>query len=406
MKILMINKYHHITGGADTYYFQLSDLLRRKGHEVIEFCLKHPKNLASEYSEYFITGVTGENWKEARTIEKVKAYINGIYNIEAKKKIRLLIEKTKPDIAHIHNIFYQISPSILEPLKKACIPIIQTLHDYQVICASNNFYYNGRICENCSRGKYYNIISSQCYNNSLMASFLAFSARVIHNTFKIYNQNVDLFISPSKFLKDKLISHGIKESKIKILPHSIESSNYKADYNFRDYVVFAGRFVRHKGIMTLIKAFESLPIKLVLLGTGELLPEIEDYIDSHNLKNIKLSGFLRGKEFQEIIEYARFVIVPSEWYENSPLIIHESFAYGKPVVASNIGGIPELATGDVSLLFTPGDVEDLREKVKTLYYNDELIKVLGRNARKKVEDLYNPEIHYEKMIGFYSDLIS
>lgn len=402
----MINKYHHITGGADTYYFQLTDLLRRKGHKVIEFCLSHPKNLTSEYSKYFISGLTHENWKEASAIEKVKAYVHAVYNLEARKKIKLLIEETKPDIAHLHNIFYQISPSILEPLKKAHIPIIQTLHDYQVICASNNFYHNGKICENCSKGKFYNIISNRCYNNSLIASFLAFSARIIHNTFKIYNQNVDLFISPSRFLKDKLISCGIKESKIKVLPHLVDLNNYKADYNFGDYVVFAGRFVRYKGIMTLIKAFESLPIKLVLLGTGGLLTEIEEYIAKHNLQNIKLSGFLKGEKFYKIIKGARFVVVPSEWYENSPLIIFESFACGKPVIASDIGAIPEMATKEVSLLFAPGDVDDLREKVRALYYNEELIKVLGRNARKKVEDLFDPETHYKKIIGLYSDLVS
>ncbi|MCX5701462.1 MAG: glycosyltransferase family 4 protein [Candidatus Omnitrophica bacterium] len=406
MKILMINKYHHITGGADTYYFQLNKLLRTKGHEVIEFCLNHPRNLSSEYSEYFIAGVTHENWKEASAIEKVKAYINAIYNLEAKRKIGLLIEKTKPDIAHIHNIFYQISPSILEPLKKASIPIIQTLHDYQAICASNNLCIRNQVCEMCKGGRYYNILKKRCYSNSLAASFLAFSAKVVHSTFKIYHQKIDIFISPTQFLKDKFVSCGIDESKVVIIPHAIDLSEYKPSYNLGDYVVFAGRFVRQKGILTLIKAFESLPIKLVLLGTGELLPEIEDYIDNHNLKNIKLSGFLRGKEFQEIIKDARFVIVPSEWYENSPLIIHESFACGKPVVASNIGGIPELVTEDVGLLFTPGDVEDLRKKVMALYYGDELIKFLGRNARKKVEDLYNPEVHYERIIKLYSDLIS
>ena len=257
MKILMINKYHHITGGADTYYFKLSDLLRRKGHAVIEFCLSHPQNLASEYSKYFIAGLTYENWKEASAIEKVKTYINAIYNIEARRKIKLLIEETNPDIAHIHNIFYQISPSILEPLKKARIPIIQTLHDYQAICASNNLYFRDRICEMCKGGRYYNILKNRCYNNNLAASFLAFSARVIHNTFKIYNQNVDLFISPSRFLKSKLISCGIKESKIKVLPHLVDLNNYRAGCNSGDYVVFAGRFVRYKGIMTLIKAFKS-----------------------------------------------------------------------------------------------------------------------------------------------------
>lgn len=402
----MINKYHHITGGADTYYFQLSNLLRAKGHEVIEFCLRHPKNLSSEHIAYFINGLTHENWKDASIGWKIKAYVNGIYNLEAKKKIKLLIEKTKPDIANIHNIFYQISPSILAPLKNAGIPIVQTLHDYQLICASNNLYANGQICEVCLRGKYYNILKKRCYNNSLATSFLAFSAKVIHSMFRMYNQKIDIFTSPSYFLKDKLISNGINEFKIIVIPCPIDLNDYEPSYDHGDYVVFAGRFVRHKGIMTLIKAFELLSIKLILLGSGELLPEIKNYINNHNMKNIKLTGFLRGKEFQKVVKDSKFVIIPSEWYENSPFIIYESFALGKPVVGSRIGGIPELVIDDeTGLTFEAGNAEDLKNKIKYLLENPDLVIKMGKNARKKAEKFYHAEIHYQKIIKVYQDLI-
>jgi len=406
MKILMVNKYYHITGGGDTYYFQLSSLLRAKGHEVIEFCLRHPKNFPSEYSDYFVDGLTYENWKDETIERKVRAYFNGIYNFEAKKKIRLLIEETRPDIAHIHNIFYQISPSILGLLKEAGIPIVQTLHDYQIVCASNNLYCNGQICEACKGGKYYNILKKRCYNDNLMASFLAFSTKIIHTMLKMYHQKVDIFISPSRFLKDKLIANGIKESKIVIVPHPIDLNDHDPNYDSRDYVVFAGRFVKHKGIMTLIKAFESLPIKLILLGSGELQSEIEDYIKMHSLGNIDLKGFLNGWQFQEVIKNAKFVLVPSEWYENSPMVIYESFAMGKPVIASNIGGIPELVTEDVGLLFKPRNVEDLQEKIAMLYNNDDLVRTLGMNARRRVEKFYNRETHYKEIIRIYERLIN
>lgn len=406
MKILMINKYHHITGGGDTYYFHLSDLLRAKGHQVIEFCLRHPKNLPSEYSDYFVDGLTSENWKGASIGRKIKAYVNGIYNFEVKRKIKLLIEKTKPDIAHIHNIFYQISPSILEPLKKAGIPVVQTLHDYQVICANNNLYCNGQICEACKGGKHYDILRKRCYNNNLMASFLAFSVRLVHETFRLYPHNVDFFMCPSKFLKEKIVSYGFDESRFRVLRHPVDIKKYSANYEFKDYVVFAGRFVKQKGMMTLLRAFESLPIKLMLLGSGESQPEIEDYIRMHNLGNVELRGFLSGREFQEIIRNAKFVIVPSEWYENSPNIIRESFAMGKPVIASDIGGLPELVTEDVGLLFKPENVQDLQEKITILYNDDDLVRILGANARRKAEKFYNPEDHYKKIVRIYRGLIN
>ncbi len=258
---------------------------------------------------------------------------------------------------------------------------------------------------NRNLGRYYNILRKQCYNNSLAASFLAFSARVIHSVFKLYHQKIDVFISPSQFLKDKIISYRIEESKIMVISHLIDLGNDEPNYNFDDYVVFAGRFIRYKGIMTLIKAFEGLPIKLIVVGSGELQPEIQNFIKMHNLENIELSGFITGERFKNIIKNAKFVIIPSEWYENSPLVVYESFAMCKPVIASNIGGIPELVTEDVGLLFEPGNIGDLRKKITTLYYNDELIRKLGKNARTKVENFYNPEIHYKQIIKVYRRLV-
>ncbi len=406
MKIIMINKYHQITGGGDTYYFQLSNLLRSKGHKVIELCIDHPKNSYSEYSEYFINGLTYDNWRTAGFRNKAKTFINGIYNVEAKKKVKLLIEKTAPDIAHIHNIFYQISPSILTPLKEAGIPIVQTLHDYNMICASNYMYNKGEICQKCYRNRYYNILINRCFHDSIPVSMLAFFAKVIHHYFQLYQQKIDVFISPSHFLKDKLVANGIRNSKITVLPHPIDLNEYDPNYDeFEDYVIFAGTFIKQKGIRTLIKAFESLPIKLLLLGTGPLWPEIKNYVKTKKIKNIELTGFLQGENFKNMIKNAKFVVVPSEWYENSPLIIYESFAMGKPVIASNMGGMPELVDQKVGRLFKMGDIEDIRVKVKELYYNDDLIKTLGRNARTKAEGCFANSLHYGRIKNIYQTLL-
>jgi glycosyltransferase involved in cell wall biosynthesis len=404
MRILMINKYHHITGGADTYYFQLSNVLRTKGHDVIEFCMRHPKNVRSEFSNFFVSGLTHENWKNVSMGKKIRGYANGIYNLEAKSKIRLLVEKTKPDVAHIHNIFYQISPSVFDPLRRAGIPIVQTLHDYQIVCGSNNLYCKGRICEDCFGKRYYNILLNRCYNDRFSASFLAFSAKMIHMSVKMYDRKIDMFISASQFLKDKVVSQGIEKSKVVVLPYPIDFCDYEPNYDCDDYVVFVGRFVKHKGIMTLVRAFETLGIKLLILGDGELQREIEDYIRIRGFRNVELKGFLRGRELQEVVKRAKFVILPSEWYEVLGIVALEAFALGKPVVASRIGGIPELVTESVGLLFEPGNVRDLVKKVATLYDNDDLIRSLGRNARKRAERFYNVKNHYQKIIGIYRGL--
>lgn len=398
----MINKYHHITGGGDTYYFQLSNLLRAKGHEVIEFCLRHPKNLSSEYSDYFVNGLTYENWKGASIGRKIKAYVNGVYNLEAKRKIRLLIKKAKPDIAHIHNIFYQISPSILTPLKNANIPVVQTLHDYQLICGSNYLYTNGKICKDCKKNKYYKILINRCFHNNLMASFLLFSTKIVHSLFGSYEKNVDIFISPSKFLKEKIESYFSPTLNFTIIPHAIDSKKYEPNCSSKDYVIFAGWLAKQKGIYTLIKAFETLPIKLLVFGYGPMEDKVKKYIQVKGIENIEIKGRVDRAKLQNWMKDAKFIIVPSEWYENSPMIIYESFALGKPVLASNIGGIPELVTKDVGRLFRAGDIDDLRRKVKELYYDANLVRDLGRNAGKKIQEQYALERHYSSIMEVYS----
>lgn len=402
----MINKHHHITGGGDTYYFQLSNLLRAKEHQVIEFSLRHPKNLPSEYSDYFVNGLTSENWKGASIGRKIKAYVNGIYNLEAKRKIRLLIKKAKPDIAHIHNIFYQISPSILAPLKNANIPVVQTLHDYQLICGSNYLYTNGKICEDCEKNKYYKILINRCFHNNLLASFLLFSTKIVHSLFGSYEKNVDIFISPSKFLKEKIGSYFSSRLNFTIIPHVIDSKKCEPNYNSKNYVIFAGWLAEQKGIYTLIKAFETLPIKLLVFGYGPLEDKVKKYIQVKGIENIEIKGRVDPAKLQNWMKDAKFVIVPSEWYEVLGIVVLEAFALGKPVVASRIGGIPEFVTEDVGLLFEPGNVEDLREKITTLYNNDDLVRTLGKNAREKVEKSYNLETCYKEIIRIYRELVN
>jgi len=405
VRVLLVNKYNHITGGADTYFFTLRRLLKEKGHSVAEFCLQHPDNEYSEFSDFFINGVTNKNWEKASISESSIALIRSIYNLEARNKFNKLVDKFKPDIVHIQNMFYQISPSILSVTFKKKIPVIETLHDYHLVCANNNLHHHGHICEDCIKYTKFSILKNKCYNDSWRASLLAFTASYSHQIFNIYKDRINRWISPSRFLRDKMIAGGIVGEKIDILPYPV-SFEIDQDDKFEqkgDYVLFVGRLVQQKGIITMLKVAEKLSnIKFMILGTGPLENYIKNYIIKNNISNIKLIGFVPNNKISDYIRFSKFVIVPSEWYDNLPIIMYETLLCGVPLIGSNIGGIPEIINNKVGILVEPSNVDELQTKIQYLYENESLRNSLAANAREYISSNFSLDEHYNKIIKLYS----
>lgn len=407
MKILMCNSFYYVRGGADRHFLELSEQLTSHGHEVIPFSMQDERNLPSAYSDYFLSHIDFPTAMRTPGVQpKLKAVARVVYSREAQTRIKRLIADTKPDIAHIHGIAHETSPSILPTIKAAGMPVVQTLHDYKLLCPNTNLAVQGQICERCKGHNYYNVIRYRCKRDSLAASMLAGVEMYTHKWMQIYEKNIDLFISPSKFLQAKVREYGIPNP-VTHLPYFVDLENFQPVDEADNYFLYSGRLVGVKGVNTLMKAMRYVQSsQLYLAGGGELADSLQRYAQQENLTNVKFLGYLGTEALIPMIQRAAFLVVPSEWYENYPLTILEAFACGTPVIGANTGGIPEqVVDGVTGLLFEPGNVRDLAEKIQYLIDNPALALEMGRNARRQVEAQNDPEKHYQQLIQIYQELI-
>jgi len=408
MRILMCNSFYYMRGGAERCVLELSSLLEKKGHEVIPFAMSHEKNLPSKYSNYFVSYIDYPSLlkqkTDIRTISKVIE--RDVYSHEAKEKIIQLIKDTKPDIAHVHGYGHELSPSILDGIKSFRIPIVQTLHDYGLLCPNTSFISQGQICERCKVKRYYNVVLYRCKRNSLQASTVAGLEKYYQSATHIFDKNIDIFISPSKYLKQKMIEYGWKQE-IVLIPNFINIERFQPNYSPSDYYVFSGRLVEIKGLYTLLEsAKQNRNIKLFIAGDGEIREPLQQMILENQLSNVVLLGHLDSSELIKLISGAAFTVMPSEWYENYPMSIIEAFACGKSVIASNLGAIPDLVKDNWNgLLFEAGNSTQLAERIKFLFEHQDKAAEMGMNGRKEVETINNPEEHYQRTMQTYQHIL-
>jgi len=409
LKILLINNYYYNRGGDCTYMFSLKELLEKKGHKVIIFSMNHPKNIDCDYSKYFVSHIDySEEIKNKKISSGIKVLRKTLYSGEAKKKIEALIREEKPDLAHLQNIHHHITPSIFRVLRRNKIPIVWTLHDYTIICPNTSFLARGEICEKCKKRKYYWPLLIRCKKNSLAASAMAAFETVFHRLMKVYSL-VDVFISPSIFLRNKFLEYGFKEEKIVHLGHFIDFPVVKERTTTDDYYLFVGRIAEEKGVKTLIDAAIKVDRShLKIAGGGPLIEEMNTYVRKKDKnKIIEFLGHISRKELRELYKRCKFIVVPSEWYENAGLIIFEAFATGKSVIGARIGGIPELVKDEErGLTFKAGDKEDLAETIGYLLNNPDLCEEMGENAKVFIENEMNPLKHYFKLMEIYNRVLS
>lgn len=402
MRILLVNKFHWLKGGSEKYYLELGELLKSHGHEVAFFSMKNEKNIHTDCKEYFVEPL------DLNTGSKIKA-LDVIYSKANKKKMEQALEEFKPDIVHLNNFQRQLSSSIIEPIKKRNIPIVFTAHDVQAICPGITMMDNDKqICEMCMKGKYLNCIRKRCNKNSKAKSIIGAIEGYYYRHKNIYTKKIDYIITPSEFYKNKFIQDGISEKKISALHNFIELKDYDLETSDEGYALYLGRLSEEKGILNLINAFMKLKgKKLYIAGEGPEKENIEKIIRDNGLEeNIKLLGFLNSPQMKEQIRKAKFIVVPSIWYENCPYSVMETLVIGKPVVGANIGGIPELVKDNENgLIYQYNNIDDLSNKMKTLFENDELVRNLSKNAREESRKLYGKEVYYEKIMEIYEKLI-
>jgi glycosyltransferase involved in cell wall biosynthesis len=363
--------------------------------------MEHPRNLNSEYGKYFVSNV---NYEKKGIKNIFFSSLRLLYSFQARKKIEELISVEKPDIAHLHNIYHQISPSILHSLNKFNIPVVMTLHDSKLSCAQYLMTAKNRICEACINKTYYHCFLKACIKNSRLKSLLNTIEMYLHHYILHIYDLIDCFISPSKFLKEKIEKMGFKEKKIIILPNILKTEDYFPRYGCKDNsIVYFGRLSREKGLFVLLEAVKGMKnISLKIIGEGPLKGSLETKIRDEGIDNVTFLGYKSGEQLKNEICDSLFIILPSQCYENNPRAIIEAFALEKPVIGARLGGIPELVIdGKTGLTFESGNAMDLRSKIQYLLDNPSKIQEMGRNARDFAEREFNAQKHYEKLMEIY-----
>jgi glycosyltransferase involved in cell wall biosynthesis len=405
MKVVICNKFYKRFGGPETVIQDSTRLLESDGHEVIPFSMSHPDNWPTKWSDYFVSQVNYHGKPSA--FRQIGEAINIVYSREAKDKMERLLDTVKPDIVHAHNIYHQLSPSILGPMKKRGIPVVMSLHDYKLACPNMLFYVNGEICERCSGGKFYNAITHKCVFGSSAKSAVCALEMYVHRITQMYLKNVDVFISPSQFLIDALERCGVHGKRMVHIPNVADIDTYSATYDNDGYILYFGKLTPEKGVRTLIRAVSQVPsAKLVVAGTGSEADELKALAEETAPGRITFAGFLTGEKLKQAIERCAFFVMPSVWYENCPCTILETFSAGKPIVASRIGGIPELIEENLDgMTFEPGNHEELAEKIAALLSNQTRMVAMGKAGREKMERNYSLTAHYARLLEIYRDLV-
>jgi len=383
MKILILHNRYKFEGGEEAVVLAEVDLLKKHGHKITLFELSN------------------KNISKGSLLKKILLPFSIIWSIDSYRQICELIEKEKPDIAHIHNTFFLMSPSIYYACKVKKIPVVQTLHNYRFLCPLGILYRDGKVCRECLDKGLFMSLRYKCGKKSVMWTIAMLAILEIHKRIKTFRKLINTYIALSNFSKQQFVDAGFDKNRIKVKPNFI---NFDPGISSEksNFVLYVGRFSPEKGTDILLEAWKKLKLlPLKIIGTGIQFKEFKDYADKYSL-NIE---FLGQKPHNEVINYIKksiAVILPSRCNENFPRVIVEAFACGVPVVASKRGALTELIEDRrTGVLFNPENIEDFIEKIESIWNNKQEAEKMSRNARMEFENKYTAEKNYEKLINIY-----
>ncbi len=393
MRILMVNKFLYRNGGSETYLFQLSEYLEEMGHQIVFFGMEHPENLVNP--AYMVGNMDFHTHSLSRFLYPFRV----IWSAQAKSKLRKAILAFKPDIVHLNNYHYQLTPSILYECFRQRVPIVQTLHDAILVCPNYSLFRFDTLkpCEKCRGGRFFNCILHKCVHGSLAKSVLAAFGSYLYRLMNPYKK-ISLLISPSCFLSEKMKEMGYCNDNLTVLHNFFVPGRNPEATEKENYVLYFGRLSKIKGVDILLQAARMLGhIRFVIAGRGE----DEEAFKQAASSNVEFRGFITGQDLNTLIRKALFSVYPSQWYENCPMSVLESQAAGTPVIGANIGGIPELIRNNMDgLLFEPGNAEDLRNKISFLYSNKAVLQDFSAKCMQKVQQ-FSIDQYYKELISIY-----
>jgi glycosyltransferase involved in cell wall biosynthesis len=397
--VLFVNNYWFPRGGPETYCFNLIDLLEQKGHDTFILSSENPMNRFPAPRHAYVKPINIVN-------PGLMDIARFVYSRKSASALKVLLRTAVPDIAHLHVYYGNLTSSVLAVLKKADIPVVQSLHDYRLICPVSTMTCNGDICEACGGRDFWHAVMRRCNRGSVARSALSAVESYV-SSFSGAVDKIDHFIAVSHFMRSKVIQHGVPPSKVTTIHNFVDASKYEPNHARGDYFIYFGRLELNKGIFTLLEAAAGLTgVPLYIVGDGREKGRLEEIISKRNLAHIKLLGHKRGEDLHRLIRNSICSILPSEWYENCPMSVLESHAFGRPVIATRIGGTPELISEGVDGFLVPsGDSLALRERMQWMAEHRGEAVEMGRAGRVKVETRFSPEIHYEGIMKVYRGLL-
>jgi len=402
VKILHINKQYYVIGGTDTYFFGLTRLLEGHGHTVVPFSTVHPANEESPYAASFIPDIE----TAGSGLSKIKNLGRVFYSPAVERRVRDIVQRERPDIAHVHHLFHKLSPSVLVGLRREGVPVVMTIHDFKFICPFYMMSRDGMLCQECRGMRYWHAVQHKCIKQSRVHSALCAFEMWVHRRLHVYEKNVTLFLLPSMFLADKLREDGFSMPRMLHIPNFADTSLFSPHPAGGDYILFFGKLEKVKGVHLLLEALSHLSgtrkLSCRIAGVGTQRGALEAGVTDEMAGRVMFLGQKSGAELRELIRNSICVVAPTIGFENGSMTIIEAMCSGRPVIASRCGGNPEyVEDGITGLLFTSGDARDLAKKLDEILSDPARAEAMGAAARHTAMTRLSPAAHYDKIMRAY-----
>lgn len=398
--LLSINNYYYRRGGAEVVFLEQNRLFEEIDWQVVPFSMRHPKNLASPWQDWFVDAIEfGEHYSLA---QKAVSATKIIFSFEARNKIADLVRQVKPAVAHAHNVYHHISPAIFGRLKALGVPTVLTLHDLKIACPAYKMLTHDGICERCKGGAVWNVAAHRCVKGSLPLSAVIMLETSVHRLLGSYSQHVDRFVVPSRFYLEKLVEWGWPRERFSYVPNFVDVGHLRPKGLPGKAFVFFGRLGPEKGLVTFVRALALAGVKGWFVGTGPEEAKLRE-LAAQTGADVEFLGYRTGESLFDAIRGARAMVLPSEWYENAPMSVMEAYALERPVIGADIGGIPELIrVGETGAVFPSGDAAALAARMtEFMRKSDDEVLSMGKAGRRWVEEDFTAVRYRERLIDLY-----
>jgi glycosyltransferase involved in cell wall biosynthesis len=401
--LLAINNYYYPRGGAEVLFLEHNRMFENIGWQVVPFAMRHAKNLATPWADYFPDEIEfGGDYPLAGKLVRASRVI---YSRQARQRMRELLGSVQPAVAHVHNVYHHLSPSVLPLLHERGVPVVMTLHDLKLACPAYTMMRGGKPCERCRGGRLYNVAVNRCIKASLALSSLVMVEAYVHRALGLYADNVDRFVVPSRFLLEKLVQWGWARERFIHIPNFVDIDRFRPNAEIGRRFVYCGRLDELKGIETLLRAAALARQPLTLIGRGPLEPRLRE-LAVELAADVRFPGYLTKDALVAAIEQARAIVIPSECHENAPLALLEAYAAGRPVIGARNGGIPELVREDeTGMLYPAGDAGALAEALSRFAaLPDARLSAMGAAGRAWAERDFSAAIYLKRQLALYDAL--